>query len=112
MDAHNLAVVFGPTLIRVSEEDDMISSQGHFNKVIETIIKSYDVVFDGEGLDTVDHEDEEEEDETRHTEDELSRDDSDSEEGKRLGRGKINSARLHLQLSLSFSVRFSSDECE
>ena len=88
MDAHNLAVVFGPTLIRVSEEDDMISSQGHFNKVIETIIKSYDVVFDGEGLDTVDHEDEEEEDETRHTEDELSRDDSDSEEGKRLGREK------------------------
>jgi SLIT-ROBO Rho GTPase activating protein len=84
MDAHNLAVVFGPTLIRVSEEDDMISSQGHFNKVVETIITSYDVVFDGEGLDTVDNDLEEEEQE-RRTEDELSKDDSDSEEGKRLG---------------------------
>ncbi|CAB4025184.1 SLIT-ROBO Rho GTPase-activating 1-like [Paramuricea clavata] len=79
MDAHNLAVVFGPTLIRVSEEDDMISSQGHFNKVVETIIKSYDVVFDGEGLDTVENDLEEEEQE-RRTEDELSKDDSDSEE--------------------------------
>lgn len=83
MDAHNLAVVFGPTLIRVSEEDDMISSQGHFNKVVETIIKSYDVVFDGEGLETVDHE-EEEEDEGK-TEDELSPNESDSEEGRELG---------------------------
>ena len=83
MDAHNLAVVFGPTLIRVSEEDDMISSQGHFNKVVEAIIKSYEVVFDGEGLDTVDNEYEEDE-EAQKTEDELSRDDSDSEEGKGL----------------------------
>lgn len=85
MDAHNLAVVFGPTLIRVSEEDDMISSQGHFNKVIETIIKSYDVVFDGEGLDTVDNEDEEEE-KTRETDDDLTPNDTDSEEGRSLGR--------------------------
>ena len=83
MDAHNLAVVFGPTLIRVSEEDDMISSQGHFNKVVEAIIKSHDVVFDGEGLDTVDN-DYEEDEEAQKTEDELSRDDSDSEEGKEL----------------------------
>ena len=83
MDAHNLAVVFGPTLIRVSEEDDMISSQGHFNKVVEAIIKSYDVVFGGEGLDTVDN-DYEEDEEAQKTEDELSRDDSDSEEGKGL----------------------------
>ena len=80
MDAHNLAVVFGPTLIRVSEEDDMISSQGHFNKVVETIIKSYDVVFDG-GEDSVDN-DLEEEEEARQTEDDISRDDTDSEEGK------------------------------
>lgn len=85
MDAHNLAVVFGPTLIRVSEEDDMISSQGHFNKVIETIIKSYDVVFDGEGLDTVDNEDEEEE-KTRETDDDMTPNDTDSEEGRSLGR--------------------------
>lgn len=90
MDAHNLAVVFGPTLIRVSEEDDMISSQGHFNKVLETIIKSYDLVFDRDGLDPVDtvdefDDDEEEEEEAQKTEDEISRDeaeDSDSEDGK------------------------------
>ena len=88
MDAHNLAVVFGPTLIRVSEEDDMISSQGHFNKVLETIIKSYDLVFDRDGLDpvdTVDEFDDDEEEEAQKTEDEISRDeaeDSDSEDGK------------------------------
>lgn len=77
MDAHNLAVVFGPTLTRVSEEDDMISSQGHFNKVVETIIKSHDVVFDEEGLDVVENDEEEE---THQTDDDLSKDDSDSEE--------------------------------
>ena len=89
MDAHNLAVVFGPTLIRVSEEDDMISSQGHFNKVLETIIKSYDLVFDRDGLDPVDtvdeFDDDDEEEEAQKTEDEISRDeaeDSDSEDGK------------------------------
>ena len=48
MDAHNLAVVFGPTLFRIPTEQDMIAYQSHVNGMVELIIKHTDQVFPGE----------------------------------------------------------------
>ncbi|KAK3728742.1 hypothetical protein QZH41_002667 [Actinostola sp. cb2023] len=48
MDAHNLAVVFGPTLLRIPSEQDMIAYQSHVNGMMEIIIKYPDQIFPGE----------------------------------------------------------------
>ena len=49
MDAHNLAVVFGPTLLRIPSEQDMIAYQSQVNGMIELLIKHCDEVFPGSG---------------------------------------------------------------
>ncbi|EDO46865.1 predicted protein, partial [Nematostella vectensis] len=72
MDAHNLAVVFGPTLLRIPSEQDMITYQSHVNGMMEVIIKNYDQVFPQNDFDT---------DGPRLSETE----ESDSEEGKCIG---------------------------
>jgi len=48
MDAHNLAVVFGPTLLRIPSEQDMIAYQSHVNSMMEVIIKHPEEIFPGE----------------------------------------------------------------
>ena len=48
MDAHNLAVVFGPTLLRIPNEQDMIAYQSHVNGMIEFIIKHCGEIFPGD----------------------------------------------------------------
>ena len=48
MDAHNLAVVFGPTLLRIPTEQDMIAYQSHVNGMLELIIKHTNEVFPGQ----------------------------------------------------------------
>ena len=47
MDAHNLAVVFGPTLLRIPTEQDMIAYQSQVNGMIELLIKHCNEVFPG-----------------------------------------------------------------
>lgn len=49
MDAHNLAVVFGPTLLRIPSEQDMIAYQSQVNGMMELLIKHCDEVFPGSG---------------------------------------------------------------
>ena len=49
MDAHNLAVVFGPTLLRIPSEQDMIAYQSQVNGMIELLIKHCSEVFPGAG---------------------------------------------------------------
>ena len=49
MDAHNLAVVFGPTLFRIPSEQDMIAYQSQVNGMIELLIKHSGEVFPGSG---------------------------------------------------------------
>ena len=67
MDAHNLAVVFGPTLLRIPSEQDMIAYQSQVNGMMELLIKHCAEAFPGSG-------------EPRHAP--LSEtEDSDSEEG-------------------------------
>lgn len=48
MDAHNLAVVFGPTLLRIPSEQDMIAYQSHVNSMMEVIIKHPEEIFPAE----------------------------------------------------------------
>ena len=47
MDAHNLAVVFGPTLLRIPTEQDMIAFQSQVNGMVEHMIKYCDEIFPG-----------------------------------------------------------------
>lgn len=47
MDAHNLAVVFGPTLLRIPSEQDMIAYQSQVNGMMELLIKHCAEVFPG-----------------------------------------------------------------
>ena len=49
MDAHNLAVVFGPTLFRIPSEQDMIAYQSQVNGMIELLIKCCDEIFPSSG---------------------------------------------------------------
>lgn len=49
MDAHNLAVVFGPTVFRIPSEQDMIAYQSQVNGMIELLIKHCGEVFPGSG---------------------------------------------------------------
>ena len=84
MDAHNLAVVFGPTLLRIPSEQDMIAYQSQVNGMIELLIKHCDEVFPGSG-------------ETLRAQ--LSEtEESDSEEGKGSGINVSILATAHLPL--------------
>ena len=84
MDAHNLAVVFGPTLIRVPDNEDPITVQGQVNVFMKFIISEYyALVPDDEEQHTpenhvisADETDEKDDDTVEHTDDELG-----SEEG-------------------------------
>ena len=49
MDAHNLAVVFGPTLLRIPSEPDMIAYQSQVNGMVELLIKHYTELFPASG---------------------------------------------------------------
>ena len=49
MDAHNLAVVFGPTLFRIPSEQDMIAYQSQVNGMIELLIKHCNEIFPSSG---------------------------------------------------------------
>ena len=49
MDAHNLAVVFGPTLLRIPSEQDMIAYQSQVNGMMELLIKHCAEAFPGSG---------------------------------------------------------------
>ena len=49
MDAHNLAVVFGPTLLRIPSEQDMIAYQSQVNGMMELLIKHCAEIFPGSG---------------------------------------------------------------
>ncbi|XP_069785302.1 SLIT-ROBO Rho GTPase-activating protein 3-like isoform X2 [Narcine bancroftii] len=45
MDAYNLAVCFGPTLVTVPQDQDPVSCQAHVNEVVKTIIVHQDLIF-------------------------------------------------------------------
>eukprot|EP00794_Sanderia_malayensis_P006153 gene6153-6859_t len=85
MNSHNLAVVFGPTLIRAPANEDLITNQGQINIFMEFFINEFFSVFPDEAdagtcdnlRDFTNEEDIEEEDEDTvdHTDDELGSDD-------------------------------------
>lgn len=45
MDAGNLAIVFGPTLLPTPESLDQVACQAHVNEVIKTVILNHDNIF-------------------------------------------------------------------
>ncbi|XP_041093057.1 SLIT-ROBO Rho GTPase-activating protein 3-like [Polyodon spathula] len=47
MDPHNLAVCFGPTLVAVPADQDVVSVQPHVNEVVKTIIVYQEKIFPG-----------------------------------------------------------------
>ena len=84
MTSHNLAVVFGPTLFRVPENENLLTSQGQINAFVGILIsefyqifpdepseKEFDDNIDGDGKLSAD---DGIEDDTNQTEDELSDD--------------------------------------
>ena len=79
MTPHNLAVVFGPTLIRAPANEDLITNQGQINVFMEFFISEYFNMFPEENLAEVaaahrEHEDDDEEDTGDHTDEELASD--------------------------------------
>ena len=77
MTTHNLAVVFGPTLIRMPENEEMLTNQGQINIFMDMLINEFYTLFPDEPVEG-EEEVEEQEDgyEAERTEDEL-----DSEDG-------------------------------
>ncbi|XP_038175131.1 SLIT-ROBO Rho GTPase-activating protein 3 isoform X2 [Arvicola amphibius] len=45
MDPYNLAICFGPTLMRIPDGQDPVSCQAHVNEVIKTIIIHHEAIF-------------------------------------------------------------------
>ncbi|KAM6981031.1 SLIT-ROBO Rho GTPase-activating protein 3 isoform 2-T2 [Aplochiton taeniatus] len=45
MDAYNLAICFGPTLMPIPDGQDPVACQAHVNEVIKTIIMNNEVIF-------------------------------------------------------------------
>lgn len=45
MDAGNLAIVFGPTLLPTPDTLDQVACQAHVNEVIKTVILNHDNIF-------------------------------------------------------------------
>lgn len=85
MTSHNLAVVFGPTLFRVADNENLLTKQGQINVFIDVLIGQFYSIFPDEphegDFDECDNIDSDEEDNVEeehdhvihdHTEDELS----------------------------------------
>ena len=49
MDASNLAIVFGPTLMPVPDDQDLVFCQTYVNELIKNIIIHYETVFPYDG---------------------------------------------------------------
>lgn len=78
MTSHNLAVVFGPTLFRVAENENLLTSQGQINAFIDVLISEFFNIFPEEPNEGFEEPDGvERPDEDPQTEDEL-----ESEDGK------------------------------
>ena len=82
MTSHNLAVVFGPTLFRIPENENLLTNQGQINVFIDVLINEFYQIFPdepSEGLfeDKLDGGGYDEMEDGEHTEDEL-----DSEDGE------------------------------
>jgi len=45
MDTYNLAICFGPTLMPVPEDRDLVQVQGHVNNLVKNIITQPDELF-------------------------------------------------------------------
>lgn len=45
MDAGNLAIVFGPTLLPTPDSLDQVACQAHVNEVVKTVILHHDNIF-------------------------------------------------------------------
>ena len=45
MTAHNLAVVFGPSLFRVSDDAHLLTNQGQINIFIDILINEFYEIF-------------------------------------------------------------------
>ncbi len=81
MNPHNLAVVFGPTLIRAPANEDLITNQGQINIFMEFFINEFFNVFPDEmDLPPVGSyrdlpNDDDDDDTVEHTDDELGSDD-------------------------------------
>lgn len=95
MTSHNLAVVFGPTLFRVPDNDNLLTNQGQINVFVDTLINEFYKIFPDEPMES-NYEDKtdglsDEGDEGERTEDEI-----DSEDGKRISvfGYRVFSARL------------------
>ena len=84
MTSHNLAVVFGPTLFRVPDNENLLTSQGQINAFVGILICEFYQIFpdepaESEFEDNTDGDrkssaDDGIEDDTNQTEDELSDD--------------------------------------
>lgn len=48
MTSHNLAVVFGPTLFRVAENENLLTSQGQINAFVDILISEFYQIFPDE----------------------------------------------------------------
>jgi len=48
MPSHNLAVVFGPTLFRVPDNENLLTSQGQINAFIDILISEFYQIFPDE----------------------------------------------------------------
>ena len=79
MTSHNLAVVFGPTLFRVPDNENLLTSQGQINAFIDILISEFYQIFPDEpseaGFDDGVDGPEPEEHYDVHTEDELESED-------------------------------------
>lgn len=45
MDAGNLAIVFGPTLLPTPDSLDQVACQAHVNEVVKTVVLNHDNIF-------------------------------------------------------------------
>ncbi|XP_057296913.1 SLIT-ROBO Rho GTPase-activating protein 2-like isoform X2 [Hydractinia symbiolongicarpus] len=79
MTSHNLAVVFGPTLFRVPDNDNLLTNQGQINVFVDTLISEFYKIFPDEPMES-NYEDKtdglsDEGDEGERTEDEIDSED-------------------------------------
>lgn len=79
MTSHNLAVVFGPTLFRVPDNDNLLTNQGQINVFVDTLINEFYKIFPDEPMES-NYEDKtdglsDEGDEGERTEDEIDSED-------------------------------------
>lgn len=83
MTSHNLAVVFGPTLFRVADNENLLTSQGQINAFIDILINEFYQIFPDEPMEGFEDATDGagggsgagDENDTIHTEDELESED-------------------------------------